>query len=223
MKSAIYWSERAKELSSTVLRDTLFYSVNNKYEGVGYTIGLASQVDERWRVGIAYEPKTKLEADEKYSEYIMPSKARFGFLFQPRNPFRTNFHADFEIINYSEINKSFDDGYAFYVGMEHYVGRAVPFRLGFNHKTAKQDKSVALPTVSIGTGFNIVDNFHLDIAAEYGKREYVAVDMFPDTFYDYEELWVNYRYINLSERGWENPDKVSESFMKIFTSVTYKF
>ena len=227
-ETRIHWTDLAHErVGSGVLQDSIYQSTN-KTDGMSFKIGVSSQLNRRLRIASSYSPKIKLKSEIKENEitlnnnddFILPSKFRLGFLFQPRNPFRTNFHFDLEVINYSEINKFFDDGYAFYVGMEHYVGRAVPFRLGFRHQTAKQDKSITLPTISAGTGFLVLNNLHIDVAGEYGRREFIDKDLFRDGYYAHSALW---RQIRPADRGWENPDKVSESFFKLFTSITYNW
>ena len=222
----IIWSDTARERTTVVLEDYDPGKTEHEMDGFGVKFGLGSQVTERIRLGLSYSPKVKLDASYKESgwqkedyDYILPSSTRFGMLYMPRNPFRTNFHADFEMLNYEDIDSSFENGYAFYVGMEHYVGRAIPFRMGFSHKTAAQDRGIGLPTVSIGTGFGIMKNLNLDLSAEFGRREYVELDLFPDGFYNVPELWNRYEP---ADRGWDNPDKVTESFFKMFVSVVYK-
>jgi len=235
----IHWTEIAhNQMGQGVLPDSMYHS-NNTIDGIGFRLGLTSQVTQRLRLGLVYTPKATLNSDfslryndeavDDHGDFVMPSKIRLGFLYKPRNPFRTNFHVDFEIVNYSEIDRFFDDGYAFYVGMEHYVGRAIPFRLGFSHQTAKQDRAIALPSVSIGTGFNITDHFHLNIAATYGRREYIALDLFRDGYYD-DRVYTGSNNSNLwsrnfvpADRGWDNPDNVTESFLKMFTSVSFRW
>jgi hypothetical protein len=226
------------------LPDSL-YSYQNEISGIAMKFGASSQVSNRLRVGASFSPKTKLDSEGSHyaicefkaldigdyshitqqfsGDFILPSRWSFGVLYKPRNPFRTNFHVDFEVVNYSEIDPFFDDGYIFRVGMEHYVGYAVPMRLGFSHSTAKQDKSISLPVISAGTGFSIIPNVHLDIAGEYGKREYIALDLFRDDFYDYGNALWGSSWIRPANRGWENPDNVTESFLKIFASLTYRF
>ena len=193
----IHWTELAHERAGAgVLPDSL-YKYQNKIDGVSFKFGLNSQLNQRVRLGFAYTPKATLNQDASFvtvksansddfrnlpdkskietGDFILPTKYRFGVLFQPRNPFKTNFHVDFELIQNSEINKFFDNGYAFHVGMEHYVGRAVPMRLGFSHQTAKQDRGIALPSVSLGTSFPVMQNLQLDLAGTYGKRDYIAI------------------------------------------------
>ena len=224
----INWTTVAQELAVNVILDDFSEETKNEIEGMGFKFGLVSDISPRVRLGVSYSPKTELETTfsengkvkEDSLDFILPSKLRFGFLFRPRNPLRTNFHVDLERINYSEINDFFEDGYAIHVGMEHYVGYAMPFRLGFSHTTAKQDKSLSLPVISAGTGFNIVDNIRFDISAEYGKREYTGIDLFPDSFYNKPNLWSS---IEPKDRGWDNPDVITESFLKFFTSISYKF
>jgi long-subunit fatty acid transport protein len=243
-ETRVHWTDFAR--NRVVGLEDVVYSAENKISGMGFKMGLNTQIDQRTRFGLSYQPKISLKSDFSQSDanptltsppssvfndkYIIPSRLRFGVLYMPRNPFRTNFQVDFELINYSEIGKftfyedfekSYDDGYALRVGMEHYVGRAVPLRLGFSHSTARQNKTISLPAVSIGTGFKVLNNFTVDLAGEYGRREFSAVDLFPDGFYNYRDLWSNnYRP---EDRGWDKPDKVTESFLKIFASVRYEF
>jgi len=224
---------------------------HNKMDGIGTKFGLSAQVYERLRVGFAFTPKMSLKYEgssyhtywddtatkivtvaDTLDKYILPQSMRFGILYMPRNPYRTNFQLDFEIISYSQLNviypenpennKLFYDGYALYVGMEHYVGKAIPLRIGFSHKTAKQNRNLALPSVSIGTGFEILNNLQLDISGEYGTREYIDLDLFPDSVYMISNLW-GAGYVQPKDRGDDNPDKVSESFLKVFTSLSYRF
>jgi len=253
----LVWTDEALGKIDT-LEDDLF-TTDNKIDGIGTKYGISAKIYERLSIGFAFTPKMSLKYDgttyhtywgvtdttgvadtygflytrDHPDKYIIPQSMRFGFLFMPRNPYRTNFQFDFELIKYSQLtekypndpdrNRIYYDGYAFYVGVEHYVGKAVPLRLGFNHKTAKQNKSLALPTVSIGTGFEILNGLQLDISGEYGKREYTDLDLFPDSAYDKGSvLWDN-NYTQPVDRGFENPDKVSESFFKVFTSLSYRF
>jgi hypothetical protein len=238
----ILWTEFAHDRVPS-LPDSL-YSFKNEMSGISMKFGASSQVTNRLRVGTSFSPKTKLNSEgshfairgfralemEDYTDitqnfdgnFILPSRWSFGVLYKPRNPFRTNFHFDFELVNYSEIDPLFDDGYIFRVGMEHYVGYAVPFRLGFSHHTAKQDKAISLPVISAGTGFKILPNVQLNLAGEYGKREYLAIDLFPDGYYAYgRPLWDSTAVP--TNRGWENPDTVTESFLKVFASLIYRF
>jgi len=254
----IVWTDAAIAVVDT-LTDRIS-SHQNKIDGIGTKFGISAQVYERLRVGFAFTPKMSLKNEgsmnytywdetatkiitvaDTLDNYIIPQSMRFGFLYMPRNPYRTNFQVDFELISYSQLSKKytfdpdnpdatderdknriFYDGYALYVGMEHYVGKAVPLRIGFSHKTAKQNKSLALPSVSIGTGFEILNGLQFDISGEYGKREYTDLDLFPDSVYMIPNLW-GASYVQPSDRGWENPDKVSESFFKVFTSLSYRF
>ena len=235
----IKWTEIAREKAgTTALKDSLSIG-SNEISGVGFNIGLSSQITSRIRFGAVFQPKIILDSDIAYAsmssadltkfeemkysnnkgDYVIPSKNKFGLLYIPRNPFKTNFQVDMQIIKYSQVNKFYDDSYGFSVGMEHYVGRSVPFRLGFSHKTARQDRGIVLPSISVGTGFTVVNNLVLDIATEYGRREYEEMDLFPDGLYANTNLWSN----GLRPQDRVNPDKVTESFLKIFTSLSYRF
>jgi len=224
----IHWSDYAHQaVGSGVLTDNIS-STSNSLKGFSTKFGISSQINERIRLAVTYSPKITLDADlevngntiESSDDYILASRLRFGMLFKPRNPFETNFQLDMEYIQNSDIDDLYDDTWSFYVGMEHYVGRAIPLRLGFRHEASIQDNSITLPVITAGTGFEITTNLHLDLAGEYGRREYKTLDLFMDSYYNHQNLWSG---IEPTDRGWENPDKVTESFFKIFTSLTYKW
>jgi len=126
LETRIHWTETARERTgSGVLPDSLYKS-KNEIDGLGVRFGITSQVNQRVRLGFAFSPKTVLNSKYRASivhndvavnipedwvfpdEYMLPSNLRFGVLFKPRNPFRTNFHTDLEFVNYSEINRFYD-------------------------------------------------------------------------------------------------------------------
>jgi hypothetical protein len=238
----IHWSDIAHDRVGLGVLHDFYEASSSTMTGIATRFGISSQINNRLRLGVAYQPKATLDREwdgdaptqgtdsvagplsalweETPTQYIVPSRLRLGLLFQPRNPFRTNFQVDVEFINYTEMDRFYEDGYAIRVGMEHYIGRAAPLRLGFSHQTARQNRSISLPTISAGTGFTVINNVTIDLAGEYGKREYLDLDLFPDSFYNYGPLWRNVRP---ADRGWENPDNVTESFLKIFASISYKF
>lgn len=154
---------------------------------------------------------------------------------------RTNFNLDVEFVQWSEINKLYDDAYNFYIGVEHCLKNKIPIRIGFNYQTSYclNDHSglvfadkVTMPAFTTGTGFSFLENFIFDIAVEYANRQYETLDLFMDSYYwgddgAYKTLWENYYYIELNggiqDRSWENPDTVKETFFKIQTSISYKW
>jgi len=223
----INWTDVARDLSTAELFN-LNEQEKRTIHGQGFHFGATSQLSERLRLGISYFPKTTLDFknhqqslspyQENQNHYLLPARLRTGLVFQPRNPFKTNFQVDLEKNYYHDLSPFFEDSYAIYIGMEHYIGQSVPFRLGFSHRSAMQDKSLSLPVISTGTGFKITNLFYLDLAAEYGQREYYNPDLFPDDFYDQPGLWNS---IKPTARDEGNPDKVTESFFKVFLSVSY--
>nr|HPK40408.1 hypothetical protein [Candidatus Cloacimonadota bacterium] len=72
--------------------------------------------------------------------------------------------------------------------------------------------------VSAGTAFPIAKNLVLNISGEFSTRTYECLDLFHDSFYDHNGLW---RTIKPKDRGWENPDKVEEQFLKVQTNLSY--
>ncbi|MCF7792428.1 MAG: outer membrane protein transport protein [Candidatus Cloacimonetes bacterium] len=165
-----------------------------------------------------------------YSEYKTPSKMRAGISYQPQNIMKTYFYVELEQVGWSGINKLYDDQFNYYLGVEHVLPNSIPIRLGFSFITeyGLHDQSgitfankIMKPTFSAGTGFKILDNFTVDLGLQYSNRQYEALDLFMDSYYDYSTLWANYQYLNLQDRGWENPDTVKETFLELKTSVSF--
>lgn len=183
---------------------------------------------------------TMISYNDRYNPYVAPAKMRLGFNFKPRNIMRTNFNFDFEFVKWSDSNSMFDDAFNFYVGVEHKLKFAMPLRLGFSYTTdyklnedhitindtdvpVEYASKVTMPTFTIGTGFEYGSHWKFDISGQFSHRTYQALDLFPDTAYDYSQLWVNYQYLNFEDRGWENPDSVNEDLLKIKTSITFNW
>jgi len=167
-----------------------------------------------------------------YADYKTPLRLRAGFSYQPRNIMRTYFNFDLEYVKWSDLNPLYDDHIDYFVGLEHKFRNKIPLRLGFKYETEYgmhldsglvfADK-VTMPSFSIGTGFVFMERFSFDLALEYGNRQYETLDLFNDSYYDYEDLWANYYYVNLQDRGWENPDKVEETFVEVSSSLSFKW
>jgi hypothetical protein len=168
---------------------------------------------------------------------------------------RTWFNMDVELVKWSQMGKNYDDQYNFYVGVEHHVTNRLPLRLGFNtvnsyfrsselvtgdldDDPSTPDETIMVytptkyisPAITAGSSVNISKRFTFDLAIAYTWREYQALDLFMDTYYDdthytglnNEVLWPN-TYIELKDRGWENPDQVRENIISLTTSLSFKW
>ncbi|HPR18567.1 MAG TPA: hypothetical protein PLD62_10015 [Candidatus Cloacimonadota bacterium] len=165
-----------------------------------------------------------------YAEYLLPSRLRGGLCYQPQNIMRTYFNVEIERVGWSDVNKLYDDEFNYYLGIEHVLPTNIPIRLGFSFVTSYgmheydgviyADK-ITIPTFTVGSGFRFLDRFKMDIGLQYSNREYEALDLFQDTYYDHEDLWANYQYINLQDRGWDNPDTVKEAILGLKASVSF--
>ena len=82
---------------------------------------------------------------------------------------------------------------------------------------------ITMPSFTTGTGFKILNRFTVDVGLQYAYRIYEALDLFEDSFYDHSNLWVNYQYLNLQDRDWENPDTVKERFVNFKTSISFNW
>jgi len=167
-----------------------------------------------------------------YSQYTLPMNTRMGFTFKPRNIMKTTLNFDFEYVKWSETNPLYDDAVNYYIGVEHILKNKIPFRFGFNYKTnygLQNDSGIVFadeittPTFSAGTGFTVLNRFVVDLSVEYSNRQYETLDLFMDSYYDHEALWENYYYLNLQDRGWENPDTVNETFITLKSAISFKW
>jgi hypothetical protein len=165
-----------------------------------------------------------------FSELILPAKYRLGISYRPRNIMSTYFNLEAEMVRWSNVNRFFEDQYDFYIGIEHNIRYAIPIRFGFNFQTKytiqEQDgfsfaQKVSMPGFTVGTGFEILQKFIVDFALSYTNRQYETLDLFMDSYYDYAALWANYQYLNLQDRGWENPDTVKETILGLKASVSF--
>jgi len=174
------------------------------------------------------------------SDYDLPSELRLGFTYYPRNVMRTVFSMDLEMVDYSQSMDFLDEVYNFYAGVEHHVVNRIPLRLGFqavnsylvdmeagvdtdgNDITLYTAKKILSPMITGGSSVQIAKNVVLDLGFGYAWREYEALDLFGDAYYNDKiytgsnsyTLWPN-QYIDLQNRGWENPDKVKENFITL--------
>lgn len=167
-----------------------------------------------------------------YAQYTLPMTSYLGFSFKPRNIMKTILNFDFEYVKWSDTNPLYDDAINYYLGVEHILNNKIPFRFGFNYTTnygLHQDSGfvfaneITTPTFTAGTGFTLLDRFTIDFSLEYSNRQYETLDMFMDSYYDHEDLWENYYYLNLQDRAWENPDTVKETFINMKSAVSFKW
>lgn len=167
-----------------------------------------------------------------YSQYVIPMNTRLGFTFKPRNIMKTTFNCDLEYVKWSDTNPLYNDAINYYIGVEHILKNKIPFRFGFNYKTnygLHNDSGfvfaneITTPTFTAGTGFSVLDKFVIDLSVEYSNRQYETLDLFMDSYYDHEDLWENYYYLNLQDRAWENPDTVNETFITLKSAVSFKW
>ena len=211
----------------------LSYSPKIDYDLEGYKDSLA--LDEA--VQVYYSKQDSMGNyvpfdSTMYSEYNEPSRLRFGFTYKPRNFMKTKFRFDVEIVDWSDVNSLYDSELNYYTGIEHLIQNKLPFRFGFKYQTkyflvehegAVFSQKVRMPGFTVGTGFDVLKNLSVNTAFEIQKRKYEFLDLFPDSFYDKSELWENYNYLNLQDRGWENPDTVKETFIKFLGSIQFRF
>lgn len=178
-------------------------------------------------------------------DYILPSELRIGFSYQPRNVVRTWFNLDVERVQWTDISDLYEDTYNLYAGVEHHIENRIPFRFGFQAvnswrlETASQTvngvvvpltwaKKTLTPMITAGSSVNLMEGLTLDLGFGYAWREYESLDNFRDAYYNDKlytgsstyALWPN-SYIVLKDRGWDNPDKISENYITVMTGLSF--
>jgi hypothetical protein len=82
--------------------------------------------------------------------------------------------------------------------------------------------------ITAGSSVALAEGLSLDLGFGFAWREYESLDLFRDSYYNdmiytgatTYALWPN-SYINLTDRGWDNPDKVSENFISLMTGLSF--
>jgi hypothetical protein len=225
--------------------------------GLGLSYTAKSELDRDSKIKSVYGPDTtmvipagvtndptQITTSKISDKYIMPSRVRFGFNYLPRNIMKTSFNAEVEYTTWTEVSNRFADSWDIHVGVEHQVTNRIPLRLGFQSLTEWQAQPVAnseeksgqildaikiiTPSITAGSSFSVMKNVVMDLGLSFSWREYEALDLFRDGYYNdkiYSHmssylLWPN-GYILPTDRGWENPDKVRESFTQISAGLTW--
>lgn len=248
LERRIIWSEYANQHNADLTDEIIKYKKD--YQAVSFKIGALAKVNSRFSFGASYTPTIEFDekseidvvsvinseatlSDDYYLDpelsTIYPSKIRLGMNYLPRNVFKTNFNFDFEIVNWNDVNDLYDSEFNYYLGIEHKLNKSIPLRIGFKyltsyHLTTNDEfiyaKKMSWPVFTAGTGFDILTNFVLDLSLEYATRNYEELDLFMDGNYNQPDLWNS---IVPEDRGWENPDTVNQTFLKLQTSITYKW
>jgi len=237
LSQKILWSDYANNTVNGLI-DTKERTTRD-YDEIGFKLGLNGRLNPRIQLGLTFMPKIEFDQNTKFagndttltydSIITTASNWRFGVSYQPRNIMRTSFNVDIEVVNWSDVNDLYDTGINYYVGVEHSLKNKMPLRFGFrynvDYRTLSEEDfiysdKIISPTFSAGTGFIFMEKFQIDISGEYTYRKYEALDLFMDSHYNYSQLW---NEIEPADRGWENPDQVSESFFNVITSISYKW
>ncbi|HOH78322.1 MAG TPA: hypothetical protein PLO35_01275 [Candidatus Cloacimonadota bacterium] len=231
------------ELEGTQMKGGLSMRLNNRF-GLAATYTMKSTLD---RTGSTHElqdahyQNAGIDISTPIAEdYILPSEARLGFLYQPRNIMRTWFNLDVEYVKWSDVSEHFEDQVNLYAGVEHWVENRLPLRLGFQAvngylRELESDgsiiaKRIISPKISAGTSFALTSFLQMDLGFGYTWREFEALDLFADSYYNDKTysgnstyaLWPN-SHITLADRGWENPDKVRENNISLNAGLTFNW
>lgn len=229
------------DLEGNQIKAGLAMRINKRF-GIAGSYTLKSTLDRTGEQTIhrdAYYQTAAIETQTAIDEdYILPSEIRLGFLYQPRNIMHTWFNLDAQYVQWSEVSEIYSDQLNFYAGVEHWVENRFPLRLGFQAtngylREVEADgniiaKRILSPKITAGSSFDLTSFLKVDFGFGYTWREYEAVDMFGDSYYNDKKysgntnyiLWPN-SHISLSDRGWDNPDKVRENNISLNAGLSW--
>lgn len=257
-EKTIRWSQWAIDTVGEGVLPNYTHTQEFDLEGASLKAGAAVKISSRLGVGLSYSLKSTLDRTGSATtqqdawlnhaaidttaaladDYILPGNLRIGFNYQPRNIMRTWFNLDAEYVMYSDISNHYDDVVNLYAGVEHHVTNRLPLRIGFQAvsgylRTEEADgsimvKKIITPQLTAGSSFELIKNVTMDLGFGYSWREFEALDLFGDSYYNDKQytgagtyaLWPN-QYISLADRGWENPDKVRENNISFSTSLSW--
>jgi hypothetical protein len=145
--------------------------------------------------------------------YKYPLSVGWGVQYRPMSLHRPALMLDMIWTNWSaaEIggeSTNYDDVLEIHAGVEHRVFENIPVRLGCSYVPSYLDRELTMTMISLGTGFQ-AGAFRLDVATNFGRRQYRLDDAFPDHYYG---------GVDRTDR-----DQVEERIMNGMVSVTYTF
>lgn len=254
----IRWSQWAIDTAGAAILPNYTFTSDADLDGDRVKAGMSLRMNNRFGLAISAANKATLTREGSYriqrdafrntaaidtsiaidEDYIIPTELRIGFQYQPRNIMRTWFNLDAEYVMWSDVCDHFEDQINLYAGVEHWVENRLPLRMGFQAvhnylRYVESDgaiiaKKLITPMLSAGSSFPFTKTLTMDIGFAYSWREFEALDMFQDSYYNDKTytgnstyvLWPN-QYITLQDRGWENPDKVRENNISFTAGLTY--
>ena len=229
---SITWTQRARDSVAAYFELTDAYSTTKReFSGTQLNFGTVIDVNERINLGFSFKPETDIDCDYTVAEiekstidFTIPSSIRFGTTFMPRNEFRTFFNFEMELTNWSDVDESYEDVLSYYVGMEHKIENRIPLRCGFRYEHSPKDKSLIHQTITVGTGFKIVENLTMDISAIYTNRLYKQEDLFEDKFYndlEYTNAYEESKFWRAPKENHNENEEVEESTLLMYSGLSF--
>ncbi len=229
---SITWTQRARDSVAAYFQLPDYYQTEKReFSGTQLNFGAVIDVNERINLGFSFKPETDVDCDvtiagleETTTDFTLPSSIRFGTTFMPRNEFRTFFNFEMELTNWSDVYDSYEDVLSYYVGMEHKIENRIPLRCGFRYEHSPKDKSLIHQTITVGTGFEIIDNLTMDISAIYTNRLYKQEDLFEDRYYDdlqYTNAYEESKFWRTAKVNHNENEEVEESTLLLYSGLSF--
>ncbi len=193
--------------------------LTSEIPGSNIALGSVVHIGQNVRLGLAY--KTSFKADNKYktmgstitvtgkAEYSYPSEIGFGLGYFFGSSGENKILIDFLMKNWADFRVSgkkltgFRNFNELHIGAEHKITQDVLLRYGFYYQPYYAAREFEKVFFTAGVGVNLSTVLSVDIAGEYGKRDY--------------------RFIDEQERFWDDDQRVDESIKKILLQGKLKW
>ncbi|MFH1540972.1 MAG: hypothetical protein ABID79_03865 [Elusimicrobiota bacterium] len=162
------------------------FNINNKYETIGSTIATTGKIKYNYPfeidIGLAY-----------FFDNKSKNKVLIDFLIKKLASFEVGGEKISEFRNFSELH----------VGVEHGISQNFLLRYGFYYQPYYAAKEFEKVFITAGCGFNLSTILSIDVAGEYGKRDY--------------------RFIDSEEKFWDVDQRIDESIKRIVVQGKIKW
>jgi len=173
------------------------------------------------RLGIIYKPgfevenKYKIDTSSGTSKYRYPDEFGFGLAYFFGGQGENKIVADFLVKNWASFKVKYEGQQSYtkipgfrnctelHIGAEHEISQDVVLRYGFYYQPYYAAREFEKVFFTAGVGLGISTILSVDIAGEYGKR--------------------NYRFIDSEERFWAPDQRVDESIKRIVVQGKLKW
>jgi len=203
------YTYKQKEIDTTTTPATIVSDASSDVTISGGMINLGAVYSAKpVRFGLYYAGASSVKLKSSLGTEAtleIPSYIALGLAWDFGGRYNTKLAVDILPIGYSGATSGgnslgWSDITVIKIGVEHMISEDFPIRYGYYCLPYYGDKKIDLVAFTLGLGYKVSDRFYLDLAGEYGKRNFVGDNNFFTT-----------------------KDTIDESFKKILFGANYKW